>query len=36
MDKIKKIIYQIEQDINHKTYKYIVGLVLIFVIAIIL
>ncbi len=36
MDKMKKIIYDIECDIDRRTSKYILGLTLLFVISIIL
>jgi len=36
MEKIKKIIYDIECDIDRRTSKYILGLTLLFVISIIL
>ena len=36
MDKIKKIIFDIETDINKRTSKYVMGLVILFVVSIIL
>jgi hypothetical protein len=35
MDKIKKIIFDIETDINKQTSKYIMGLFVLFILAII-
>jgi|TARA_B100000900_G_C20417561_1_gene649544 hypothetical protein len=36
MDKIKKIIFDIETDINKRTSKYVMGLAILFVVSIIL